>query len=331
MEMVAEPDATATPTARTVAMPASLTLGTGQLSGRTGPAVARRVLDAALASGIRRIDTARAYGDGETERVVGAALRSRLDVEVVTKVGLGPLERRRIAALRWRVASPLMGLLPARAAPPAAWGDEEADPAIEVRLDERSVRASVDLSRSALRRDRLDVVLLHELDLRSDAARIADLMDSLRQEGAIGGWGVGTRRPALRRLLDADARVGELVQTTGGPLLPPIAAPAGAALSVHSVLGPGASLLNAFLDWLPTSGFAEAWQRSVGPLDARRTAGTAVLRAAVSGSGADAILLSSRDAAGLESTVAAVRNGESPERLALLDPVFAAFRARGDR
>lgn len=323
-----DPPSRSPPTARTVDMPAHLTLGTGLLSGRTSPARARRVIAAALDAGARRIDTARAYGDGETEHLLGAALRGRPDVTVVTKAGLGPLSRRTVAAVRWRGVSPVLGVLPARGGGTAGLGDEEADAPAGARFDERSVRASVDLSRRALRRERLDLVLLHELDADQDVARVADVMEALVGEGAIAAWGVGTRRAALRRLTASGAPLGSLAQTTGGPLLPAAPTVAGVPLSVHSVLGPGGGLLAALLAWLPGSGHQAVWERTVGPIEARRTAGTAVLRAAVSDAGTAAVLLSSRDAASVSRTVTAVRGGETPERLALLAPVFAAFRER---
>lgn len=319
------------PTARTVDMPpAQLILGTGLMSGRMSPNRARRVIAAALDAGVTRIDTARAYGDGETEHLIGAVLRRRPHVEIVTKAGLGPLERRPVEAARWRAASPVLGLLPSRTAATALPGDEEADDDTGAHFDERTLRTSIDVSRRALRRERLDLVLLHEADVpRTDAA--AAVMDALVDEGVVGAWGVGTRRAALRRLRAAGAPVGAQVQTTGGPLLPPPPAPESIPLSVHSVLGPGGSLLNAFLAWLPGTHHRTVWEEVVGPLTARRTAGAELLRAAVSDARVAAVLVSSRDAESIARTVAAVRAGEDDVRSALLAPVFAAFLERSER
>lgn len=316
------------PTARRVDMPAHLTLGTGLLSGRTSPSRARRIIDAALDAGVTRVDTARAYGSGETEHLLGAALRTHPDVTVITKVGLGPLSRQVVSALKWRAASPLVGLLPAGVGGRAAMGDEDADDDAGPRLDEESIRISIDRSRRALRRERLDVVLLHELDAVPEADAAADVMDALVAEGVIGAWGVGTRRAALRRLAAASARIGALVQTTGGPLLPAPKVPDDVPISVHSVLGPGGGLLNALLAWLPGSGFAEVWEGTVGPVDARRTAGTEVIRAAVADPATAAVLVSSRDPRALHRTVVSAAEGASPERLERLSSVFEAFRNR---
>lgn len=312
-------------------MPAQLTLGTGLLSGRTSPTRARRVVAAALDVGITRFDTARAYGDGETEHLLGAALRRRPDVEVVTKAGLGPLTRRAASAVRWHAVSPLLGLLPAGATGRASPGDEEADHDDGARFDEAAVRASIDASRRALRRERLDLVLLHEFDRGRDAPATADLMEGLVAEGVISSWGVGTRRAALRRLLEDRVPLGGLVQTTGGPLLPDAPVPDGSSLSVHSVLGPGGSLLNAFLAWLAESPHRTVWEAAVGPIAARRTAGAELLRIAVSDPRTSSVLVSSRDAVALERTVVAARDGADADRISLLAPLLAAFRERDAR
>lgn len=57
---------------------------------RTPEAEARRIIDRALARGVRTFDTANAYNDGDSERILGAALRGAApgEVFVATKVGM---------------------------------------------------------------------------------------------------------------------------------------------------------------------------------------------------------------------------------------------------
>jgi aryl-alcohol dehydrogenase-like predicted oxidoreductase len=57
---------------------------------RTPEAESRRIIERALARGVRTFDTANAYNDGESERIVGAALRGTApgEVFVATKVGM---------------------------------------------------------------------------------------------------------------------------------------------------------------------------------------------------------------------------------------------------
>src|SRR5262249_19223053 len=57
---------------------------------RTPEEESRRIIDRALERGVTWIDTANVYNEGESERVVGRALRGRRDgVRLATKVGFG--------------------------------------------------------------------------------------------------------------------------------------------------------------------------------------------------------------------------------------------------
>src|SRR4051812_35891053 len=72
------------------AEPARLTLGTMNFGKRTSAADSARILARAAERGIRLLDTANAYNDGESERIVGRAIASRRDAFLVaTKVGFG--------------------------------------------------------------------------------------------------------------------------------------------------------------------------------------------------------------------------------------------------
>ena len=65
--------------------------GCSALLGRTGKAASLRALDAAWNEGIRFFDTARAYGYGESEALLGAFLKGRRDRAIIaTKFGILP-------------------------------------------------------------------------------------------------------------------------------------------------------------------------------------------------------------------------------------------------
>jgi hypothetical protein len=73
----------------------ALGFGTGAIMGRVSRRRGLAALERAHAAGIRHFDTARSYGWGEAERVVGAFLRghSREEIRVVTKCGILPVPR----------------------------------------------------------------------------------------------------------------------------------------------------------------------------------------------------------------------------------------------
>lgn len=159
-------------------------LGTAQLGiaygygltndwGMPGDAEAHAILAAAVEAGVRCLDTARIYGCSE-ERI-GAALdgASVPPIEIVTKLDA------------------LDGL------------SDGAEPA-EV---EAAVDASVAASAAALRRSRLDVVLLHrERHLRSHRGAIWSRLRALRDDGRIDRIGVSvtTVTGLLAALSDRD-------------------------------------------------------------------------------------------------------------------------------
>jgi aryl-alcohol dehydrogenase-like predicted oxidoreductase len=72
-----------------------LSVGTMNFGARTPATEARRIVDRALERGLRFFDTANVYGNGESERILGQALRGRrAQAGVATKVGLGRVNGR---------------------------------------------------------------------------------------------------------------------------------------------------------------------------------------------------------------------------------------------
>lgn len=134
-------------------------LGTWQLGagwGDVSEADARAVLDAAVANGVTLFDTADAYGDGRSEKLIGGYLRDRTDhgITVATKMG-----RR-----------------------------EAQDPA---NFTVEKFREWTDRSRRNLAVDTLDLVQLHcppAVVFETDS--VYDALDTLVSDGAIAAYGV---------------------------------------------------------------------------------------------------------------------------------------------
>jgi len=133
------------------------------------------VLGAAAESGVTFFDTADVYGDGRSEQLIGRFLRSRdataAPIMVATKIG------------------------------------RRADPFAPETFTEANLRGWVDRSRRNLGVDTLDLVQLHcpPTATFSDDA-VFDVLDALRAEGALAGYGVSVETCA--EALTAIARPG---------------------------------------------------------------------------------------------------------------------------
>jgi aryl-alcohol dehydrogenase-like predicted oxidoreductase len=132
----------------------TIALGTMNFGKRVPEPRATAIIDAAIERGVRVIDTANLYADGESECIVGRALRGRDDVIVATKVGLA------------RVGGRPEG------------------------LSATALLASVEASRKRLDRDALDVLYLHAPDRATPIEETADALATLHENGTVRAIGL---------------------------------------------------------------------------------------------------------------------------------------------
>ncbi|OPZ16132.1 MAG: L-glyceraldehyde 3-phosphate reductase [candidate division BRC1 bacterium ADurb.BinA364] len=132
------------------------TVGVMMFGGRTGDAEAMRIVDAALDRGANYFDTANTYNAGESERVLGRALRGRRDRCVVaTKVGYG------------------------RGPDGKAEG-----------LSRQAILRAIDQSLANLGIDCVDVYFLHRPDKETPIAETLAAIDEIRRAGKIRYFGI---------------------------------------------------------------------------------------------------------------------------------------------
>jgi aryl-alcohol dehydrogenase-like predicted oxidoreductase len=142
-------------TPRLAAEPVRLQLGTMNFGKRTPEADSVRVIRRAIERGVTFFDTANAYVDGESERIVGRAVAKERDqVILATKVGFG------------RIAGKPEGLGRAR------------------------ILAACDESLKRLGTDRVDLYYLHVPDPRTPLAESLDALAELLEKKKILHWGV---------------------------------------------------------------------------------------------------------------------------------------------
>ena len=171
---------------REIALPGSggktsqLGFGTAYLLGPgLDAAKSRRLLDAAWDAGVRHFDTARLYGYGRTEELVGEFLARHPEATVTTKFGMVPATTaERVMEAAQRLAPGLRKL-----------GWKRKDKAV---FRAAEARAALEVSLRKLRRERVELYLLHEVT--TEELVHGDLLEFLlrqKEAGVIGEFGAG--------------------------------------------------------------------------------------------------------------------------------------------
>ena len=161
--------------------------GTAHLYAGKTRAHSLRLLHTALDVGITWFDTARLYGHGQAEQLLGEALVGRRHrVTLISKAGILPSRitmRHRLHAGAIAQVPILRNVLPPPVPVVPTFGVFGVD----------QVRTSVERSLRALRTDYLDGLLLHECGL-GDATRpdLIELLHNLKREGKIRAFGTAT-------------------------------------------------------------------------------------------------------------------------------------------
>jgi hypothetical protein len=166
-----------------------LAFGCSTLADHASARDALRVLDAASDLGIRHFDTARAYGLGRSEELLGRHVRGRRDEFLITtKHGLAPpISNARVRAAYDQASA-------------NSWMSVALQPARRVRralrpslFSPRSIRAGIEASLTSLGTDFVDYFLLHEATA-GDAAKttVQETLDSLVREGKVRQYGLGS-------------------------------------------------------------------------------------------------------------------------------------------
>ncbi len=129
----------------------SLAIGTMNFGRRTAEPEARKIIDLAIDQGATFFDTANMYCEGDSERIVGRALKDRRQaVRIATKVG--------------------------------AWKKEG--------LSKQRVLAAIDESLERLQTDYVDVYYLHTPDHTTPITETLDAIASISAAGKIRAWGI---------------------------------------------------------------------------------------------------------------------------------------------
>jgi len=188
-----------------------LGFGCSGVLGRSGRSESLRALSAAFDAGITFYDTARSYGYGESEALLGEFLRGRRDrVVVATKFGMIPSQQ----TLWKRAAKPFARALMRVA--PAVRGFVRRQAAAEVmghRFTLAILEESIEMSLRKLKTDHVDLLYMHAAPstvLEDDALLRA--MERLVQAGKVRATGISAHPEVIELVLERPPRPLQSIQ-----------------------------------------------------------------------------------------------------------------------
>lgn len=189
----------------------ALGFGTAPILGRIDRRSSLAALGWAYDRGVRHFDTARSYGWGDAEGLLGDFLRERGDSEafVVTKCGILPPKKSNALGTLKTAAQKVVRQVPALRPLARRVGHSGAF-ALTYSYDLAKLASSVETSLRELKRP-IDVLLLHSYNAsRPGIAEVADWMQRLVQSGDVRAFGfsIGDDLQAGITHLDAEGLLG---------------------------------------------------------------------------------------------------------------------------
>jgi len=189
------------------------------------------LIEAALSMGIRHFDTAPSYGAGGSEAVLGKVLAGIDDVTITSKIGIPRPNRtgwsHSASVVYRRYVRPLLSHFPHAKAKllqivhsgnVAAASSDTRQPRRLLTRDE--VLSGLDETLKQLRRDRIDLYLIHEPDQFELRDAVRELFVEFQVNGRVGAFGL-----AWGRVGDADLTFGTVAQGRYADNLPAYAKP----------------------------------------------------------------------------------------------------------
>jgi aryl-alcohol dehydrogenase-like predicted oxidoreductase len=165
------------------------------------PAEQSNLLGSACDVGITHFDTAPYYGYGLAEVALGLFLTKRPQFTVTTKIGLYP------PRLRTGTRTEMMG----RKALGRVFGGL-ARPVSD--FDVRRARASLEESLRRLKRDRVELLLIHEPEFADiDEQALTEWLHEERKRGRISAFGIAGEAAAIAPFATSESPLAEVIQT----------------------------------------------------------------------------------------------------------------------
>jgi aryl-alcohol dehydrogenase-like predicted oxidoreductase len=299
--------------------------GTAHLMGRIGSRESTRLIHAALDCGIRHFDTARLYGLGDSEEVLGRALRNRPDAMIFTKVGRG---NPRHSAVKAQIYAALRPVARARARLSGVV-DQFAGPALETsRTSDFSlpaVKTSVETSLRLLQRDTLDGLLLHEATATDLSPELIGFMELLKTQGKIRQFGIASQQGALANLVRSWLP-GDLLQQAGGPFVEPLGTHSDLQVVLHSIFGAKGQYLKPFQSWLAENSYRRDSLLRVASAESLKSIPSLLISYTSTRWYCKAVIFASASETHIEDNANAIRHHLSDEGMQAVTDTLAAYK-----
>jgi len=187
-----------------------LGFGCARLMGRLSRRQSLRALAAAYEQGITVFDTARSYGWGESEAVVGEFASGKRDrLVLITKLGILPPPRNRLRQFLKPLVRSVLSLatrhrLTTVTGAIRAQIQQRVSSQVQRHYDLETARRSLDTSLKALRTDYVDVLFIHAPLYEQIAdGKLLDYLSEVLRAGKARAIGVSTDIDSTNRLLAA--------------------------------------------------------------------------------------------------------------------------------
>lgn len=169
------------------------TLGFGctKLTDSKSRSNAYEILNTAFDLGVTHFDTARLYGFGESEIILGEFIKDKRDkVTITTKIGLDPVTMPTNSLALLKLAKNVVNRLPLL----KKLIIKKTDGFVkrpELTIEKAAIH--IDESLKKLQTDYIDILLLHEFDvLAANHSELIDFLKEKKKEGKIRHFGLGT-------------------------------------------------------------------------------------------------------------------------------------------
>jgi D-threo-aldose 1-dehydrogenase len=184
--------------------------GCARLYGGSELKASARVIEAALAAGIKHFDTAPSYGWGDSESVLGELLAGVPDVTITSKIAVPrphtskathTSKARQPMRIAYRkllrpILSHFPGLKSKLLQIAARKGEAVTGEVVRRKLSYDEVQKGLEESLKRLKRSFLDLYLLHEPDEFLVTDELANVFQNLQRDRVIGGFGLAFGRVA---------------------------------------------------------------------------------------------------------------------------------------